>query len=133
MGLPCPPTGVGLSGGCEEGGPRTWLDKNEEAGSPFCLGDTFGRVTRDSEGREDWVLLGLEAHGVGRRERGGWGRARLKSSSGVGGGGGPGRSWAWGKTLGSVSRGDELPRPWNLHGTSLQAIADPRQVSPTPI
>ena len=101
MGRPCSPTGVGLSGGCEEGGPRTWLDKNEEAGSPVCLGDTFGRVTRDRKGGGgEWVLRGLEAHGVGRRERGGWGRARMKSSSGVGGVGGlgevgsGGRLWA---------------------------------------
>ena len=30
-------------------------------------------------------------------------------------------SLARGETLGSVSRGDELPRPWNLHGASLPA------------
>ena len=118
MGLPCPPTGVGLSGGCEEGGPRTWLDKNEEAGSPVCLGDTFGRVTRDSEGRGGWVRRGLEAHGVGRRERGFWGRASLKSSSGVWGGG-----WgAWEK----LGLGEDFGqcKPWRRVAPTLEPAWD---------
>ena len=73
----------------------TDFDKIEEAGSPFCLGDTFGRVTWDRGRGGRWVLRGLEAHGVGRRGRGSWGGARLMSSGGGGGGGGAWGGWAW--------------------------------------